>query len=144
MLYECIRKAMKSRAIDLVRKYGKTKQWAFENDADSYEVKFRYNEYPDVNTIIEKDVTDRLFICQMINDPVLTESERNVLNTMLLNPDMTYRELANQTGYDHPEQIRRILKRVASKLENYKDDFYSTMKQYPAYYSKPVKRENAE
>lgn len=121
MLFEYIRKAMESRAIDLLRKES-SRQWEFEHNVKSFEKEFEEKEYADIINI-EREISDKLFIYQMINDDALTDKEKEVLKAMYYNLTLSYRDLATHTGYNHPEQVRRTIKRIDKTLSRYKEDY---------------------
>jgi hypothetical protein len=140
LLYEYIKKAIESRAIDILRKEGRTEQGRFENDVDSYDQLTEFRDYPALINI-EKDITDGYLVRQILSNVALTDKEREVIKAFHRHPTQSYRDLAKATGYTHPEQVKRVITRIQKKINDYKEDYYKTIKAYPPYAS-PTKRGN--
>lgn len=113
-LYETVNKALDRRCMDVVRKATKTKQGRFEHSAKALPLDFEQN-YPSPENI-ESDVTNRVLVNQILNDPVLTKDEREFLKVYYDNPGTSFQQLADALGYKHRENTRRVFARIKKKL----------------------------
>lgn len=143
--HDRLKKRLNSRAVDLYREFttqgDKTltfavnidklpeREYAFEST--NYRTK---SEKRGTNIIrnkipleyecrrLENDVCNRLFVEQMLNDPILNDTERRLLVYIYRSPDSTTRQQARAVGLKHHEQVRRMLDKIGGKLRRYKED----------------------
>ncbi|MTI84277.1 MAG: hypothetical protein FH756_10300 [Firmicutes bacterium] len=123
-LYEQVDKKLYGRGYDFIRMNLGTKQGYFEREASRFPDGFE-DKYPsDFNP--EKQVTDKLLIDQMIEEPSLTAKERKLLAILYENPDASNSELAELMGFNHREQVRRARFSIKKKLETFREDALSS------------------
>ena len=127
-IYEKIEVALKYRGLDVVRKATNTKQGKFEHSAEALPVDFENCYASNVN--IEKEVTDRILVNQIMNDQNLSSEERQFIKTKYFYPDASFQELADLMGFDHREKARRLFQRIRDKLLVYR---YSDDSSYDIY-----------
>lgn len=112
--YETLELSWRRREIDVVRKETINQtELGLKDGFDFF--------YPDTRNV-EKEVTDRLFVEQILSYPSLEPIETQLLSIMYEYPDSSYREIAHLMGfYDHKKVIR-MLHRIKLKLERYEED----------------------
>lgn len=116
-LYETLLLALERKGMDIIRKHTKTKKRALNTASVRLHEKAAYLFPSDED--IEKQVTDRMLVEQILSDEVLTSDERLLLETIYQNPDLSYRAISREIGTHH-EQVKRNLERIRRKLQHYK------------------------
>lgn len=122
-LLEHLERTFKSRAIDLVRKVTQTKQGRFEHGIASLDSDEKYR-YIASEVDVEKEVTDRMIVEDMLSDKSLTTEEQTLLALMYEEPDASDRQLAELMSKDFPKikynvQISRMKDSIRRKLSQY-------------------------
>lgn len=78
-----------------------------------------------------EQVTDRLFVEQLLTDPsILNSDERELLLIRFNRPEATFRELASSIGYSK-DKVSRVIARCDAKLRLECPDLFH----YVSYYS---------
>ncbi|MDA2242396.1 hypothetical protein PDN14_29045 [Bacillus cereus group sp. Bc222] len=115
--YETLELVLERREVDLVRKYT-TKQGVFELSV--LPLKIYAEELISDGADIENQIVNERFVIEIINDSILNREELNLLSIIYENPDLSYERIAGMMGFKHHEQIRRVLKKINKKLNQYK------------------------
>jgi hypothetical protein len=112
--YETFLLALERRGLDVARKVQKG-QNKFESEV--FPLKDETVEFIPNDVDIESDVLNHVLVEQILNDQVLTAQERYLLYLIYNNVDASYSEIAKKAGFNHHEQVRRMLKRISNKLK---------------------------
>ena len=129
LLYETIELSIKHRTIDVARKFGRNKQNRFELQAVSLDYLSR--GVPDIRVDVSEQVTDRLFVQQLLTDPsILNSEERELLLIRFDHPEATFRDLASSIGYSK-DKVSRVIARCDAKVRQECPDLFH----YVSYYS---------
>lgn len=124
-LFEIIQIALLRQGLDIVRAATKTDKGKFWHTMLSWEQQTeKWGEQTPSPVYVEKVATDKLFVSQLINDPVLTDEERRFLKALYDDPEASFQNLADVMGYSHREQARRKLRRIQKKLARYEANIY--------------------
>ena len=70
---------------------------------------------------VEKFVSDKMLVDQLIANHSLTDEERKFIEILYKNPGSTFQELADIMGLKHRESARRMLVKIRKKLIKYQD-----------------------
>lgn len=114
--YETLDLVLERREIDLVRKYT-TKQGMFELSILPLRIYAEGIISDGVN--IESRIVNEQFCIEIISDSILNKEELDLLSIIYENPDLSYEKIAELMGFKHHEQIRRALKKINKKLNQY-------------------------
>jgi hypothetical protein len=115
-LSETIYESFKKREIDVVRKV---------TGGGKLGHSVSLNEQDHIGGNVEKEVTDKLLIEQMLEEALLTEKEKQFLAAWYENPEGTLQELARSSGHKHAMEAKRIQARLRRKLEMYRPEEYT-------------------
>ncbi|SCM99110.1 Uncharacterized protein BWINRASL_05343 [Bacillus mycoides] len=112
--YEELRLKLHKKGLDIVRKL-RTKQGKF--DVNILPLKDEAAEFiADTQVDIETEIINNDLVERILNDSALTEQEKQLLQMIYNNPDMSNRDIAKVVGLNHHEQVTRLLKRIKRKL----------------------------
>jgi hypothetical protein len=112
--YETFLVAISKRGIDVTRKLT-TRKGQFETSI--LPLKEETVEFiPDPRVNIEKDVINCDLVKRILTDRSLTEQEIGLLQAIYSNPETSNRELANELGFNHHEQVSRTLNKIKKKI----------------------------
>lgn len=86
----------------------------FSDDLEHYDgiANFDIAETSELN--LEQKVTDRVYVQQLLNDPIFTEFEKTVM--ILIMKEASYSQIADQLGV-YPMTINRTLTRIRTKIQ---------------------------
>lgn len=113
-LYETIIQAIYSRGKDIVKRAVKRQK--------TFSVwKQFYDETICDQTDIDKDITDKLLVDQLMSEWKLTTPEREFLDALYLNPGISFENIRKLMGLNHKETARRMLNRIKEKVVHYPD-----------------------
>lgn len=115
--YVGINNKLRNRGKDVLRMRLGTRQGNFEHSLKRIPVGF---DAPSPLNV-EKEVTDRELVSQLLIEPSLNQQERELLYYLYENHDASFQEIADFLGFNHREKARRLLQRIAKKLELYRD-----------------------
>lgn len=105
--------ALEKRARELIRHAYREKRRHYHTALSLNDELVKYVKDP---FDLEEEVTNKLFIEQMVNDPELSDAERRLLLAVLDDHEASLSELADRLGFKHKEQVRRVLLRLRKKL----------------------------
>lgn len=111
--YETLCLVWERKAIDITRKL-KTKKGKFQTSILPLDK--GSEEFISDGTNMEEDIVNYDLVVNILNDENLTKLERQLLKTLYTNPDLSYRDIAEELGLNHHEQVRRILSKINKKL----------------------------
>jgi hypothetical protein len=140
-----LKKRLNSRAVDLFREFttqgdtaltfavniDKLPEREYASKSTNYRTK---NEKRRTNVVrnkipleyerrhLENTACNRVFVEQLINDPVLNDTERRLLVYIYRNPDSTTRQWARAVGLKHHEQAARMMRQIRKKLKKYEGE----------------------
>jgi len=112
---ETFGQVLNKRKVDVIRAFT-TNQREFENSMVSLEKEEQNGHDIASDVDIENDFLSKELIDQVLNDPSLTQQEKQLLQTIYDNPDSSYREIAVLVGLNHHQQVTRSLRKIKSKL----------------------------
>ena len=70
---------------------------------------------------VEKFVSDKMLVDQLIADHSLTNEERKFIEILYKNSGSSFQELAELMGFKHRESARRMLHKIRKKLIKYQE-----------------------
>ena len=110
--YVAINKKLRDRGTDVLRAKLGTKQGHFEHNLQ----RLPDHDIVDQTADVEKVVTDKMIVHQIINNQTLTDDEKRFLKVLYLNAGASFQELADLRGLKHRETARRMLLKIQKKL----------------------------
>lgn len=94
----------------------------FSDEIEHYDAieNFDIEDRPDRD--IESSVTDKLYVRELIDDPMFSDFEKEIMRLILEDPDNNHTQIAGRLGV-YPMTINRALARIRTKIESQDGEF---------------------